>query len=100
MPQDKQTIIDDIRAYLGKDRGDYKLWYVGLSTDARYSLFAEHRVKEKGDLWIYRTAVSPEEAWEIEKYFLITLGVDGDLGSAVIASTMVYAYKKAMHTKP
>jgi len=100
MPQDKQTIIDDIKSYITKDKGDYKLWYLGLSTNARNNLFIIHRVKEKGDLWIYRTAVSPEEAREIEKYFVIILGADGDPGSAVVASTMVYAYKKALHTKP
>ena len=100
MPQDKQEIIDDIKKYILENRGDYNLWYVGVSSDARKSLFKEHEVKEKGDRWIYKTAISSEIAREVEKYFLIVLGTDGIIGSGEETARMVFAYRKAMHTNP
>jgi hypothetical protein len=53
LPQNKQEIIDDIKKYLLKNRGDYNLWYVGVSSNPRNSLFKEHKVEEKGDRWIF-----------------------------------------------
>jgi len=100
LPQDKQEIIDDIKKYILENRGDYNLWYVGVSSDARKSLFKEHEVKEKGDRWIYKTAISSEIAREVEKYFLIVLGTDGIIGSGEETARMVFAYRKAMHTNP
>ncbi len=100
MPQDKQKIIDDIKKYKLKSKGDYSLWYVGVSNDARKSLFKEHKVKEKGDRWIYKTAITTDIAREVEKHFLIVLGTDGIIGSGEEAARMVFAYRKAMHTDP
>ena len=100
MPQDKQEIIDDIKEYILKNKEDYNSWYVGLSSDARKSLFKEHKVKEKGDRWIYKTAITSEIAREIERYLLIVLKIDGVVGSGEETTKMVYAYKKAMHTDP
>ena len=100
MPQNKQEIIDDIKKYILENKGDYNLWYVGVSSNARNSLFKEHKVKEKGDRWIYKTAISSEIAREAEKHFLIVLGADGVIGSGEENARMVYAYRKAMHTDP
>jgi len=100
MLQDKQEIIDDIRKYILRNKGKYPLWYVGVSHNARDCLFKEHKVREKGDLWIYKTANTSEIAREVEKYFLIVLGTDGLIGSREETAKMVYAYRKAMHTNP
>jgi hypothetical protein len=96
---DKQEIIDDIKKYIKEGRGDYNLWYVGVSSNARNSLFIEHNVKEKEDLWTYKTAVSSEIAREVERYFLIVLGTDGMIDSDDETARMVYTYRKAMHNK-
>lgn len=100
MPQDKQEIIDDIKKYIHENKGDYDSWYAGVSSDARKSLFNEHNVKEKGDRWIYKTAVTSETAREVERYLLIVLRTDGVVNSGEEAAKMVYAYKKAAHTDP
>ena len=100
MPQDKQEIIDNIKKYILENRGDYNLWYIGVSSDARNSLFKEHKVKEKGDRWIYKTAITSEIAREVEKYFLIVLGTEGIIGSGEETARMIFAYRKAMHTDP
>jgi len=96
----KQEIIDDIKKYIQEKRGDYGLWYVGVSSNARNSLFSEHKVKEKEDFWIYKTALSSEIAREVEKYFLIVLGTDGLIGNGEETSRMVYTYRKTTHTDP
>ncbi len=96
----KQEIIDDIKEYININRGDYDLWYVGVSSSARHSLFTEHKVKEKEDLWIYKTAASAEIAREVERYFLIVLGTDGMIGNGDETARMVYTYRKAIHTHP
>jgi len=98
--RDKQEIIDDIKEYILKNKGDYNSWYVGVSSDARKSLFKEHEVKEKGDRWIYKTAITSEIAREVERHLLIVLKIDGVVGSGEETAKMVYAYKKAMHTDP
>ena len=100
MSQDKQEIIDDIKKHIIKSKGDYNLWHVGVSSDARDSLFKEHKVKENGDRWIYKTALSSETAREVEKHLIIVLGTHGEIGSGEKTAKMVYAYKKAMHTDP
>ena len=100
MSNGKQEIIDDLKKYIQEKRGDYGLWYVGVSSNARNSLFSEHKVKEKEDFWIYKTALSSEIAREVEKYFLIVLGTDGLIGNGEETSRMVYTYRKTTHTDP
>ena len=100
MSQDKQEIIDDIKKHIIENKGDYNSWYVGVSSDAHNSLFKEHKVKEKGDRWIYKTALSSEIAREVEKHLIIVLGTHGEIGSGEETARIVYAYRKAMHTDP
>lgn len=100
MPHDKQEIIEDIKKYILEKKGDYNSWYVGVSSNARNRLFKDHKIKENGDRWIYKTALSSEIAREVERYLLIVLRIDGLVGSGEETAKMVYAYKKAMHTDP
>jgi hypothetical protein len=100
MPKSKQEIIDDIKSHMQKRRGDYSDWYVGISKAAKDRLLNGHSVKENKDVWIYRKASSSKTAREIEDYFVNTLDTDGDTGGGDDTSNMVYAYKKAKHTKP
>lgn len=100
MPKSKQEIINDIKGHITKGGGGSKAWYVGISRDARDRLFNEHKVREKGDWWIFRTASSSQVAREIEDYFVNILGTDGATGGGDEAADMIYAYKKALHTDP
>lgn len=100
MASSKQEIITDIRNHILNDGGGYPAWYVGVSKDARARLFNDHGVREQGDRWIYRTANSAQIAREIEDYFINTLGTDGGPGGGDYTANMVYAYKKALHTRP
>ncbi len=94
-----QQIIDDITTHIRKRGGHPDTWFVGTSASARSALFGQHEVKEKGDRWIGRRADSAVVAREVQKHFVETLATDG---KTVIdeAANMVYAYKKAPHTRP
>lgn len=100
MAQNKQKIISDIQEHIQKGGGGYRAWYVGISKDARNRLFNEHKVKEKGDWWLYRTASSSQIAREIEDYFVNTLNTDGGASGGDETADMVYAYKQVAHTDP
>ena len=96
----KQEIINDLDAHMKDGGGGYPAWYVGIASDARDRLFNDHRVKEKGDSWVFRQTSFSGVAREIQDYFVDTLGTDGGAGKGVVFTDMVYAYKKASHTDP
>ena len=100
MPNTNQEIIDAFKEHIGNGGGGYGAWYVGVSKDARDRLFNGHQVKESGDWWIYRQAVSAQAARNIEDYFVTTLRASGGPGGGDQTADMVYAYKKAPHTNP
>lgn len=95
-----QEIANEIKNYIANAGSSYNTWYVGIAQDARARLFNDHGVKEKEDLWIYRTASTSEDARIIEDYFINTLGTDGGPGGGDETTKRVYAYKKAPHTDP
>ena len=96
----KQEIINDLDAHIKDGGGGYPAWYVGIASDARDRLFNDHKVKEKGDSWVFRQTSFSGVAREIEDYFVNMLGTDGGAGKGVVFTDMVYAYKKASHTDP
>ena len=100
MAKSKQDIISTIKAHISSRGGGYKTWYVGVSSDAVVRLFTDHKVRRKGDKWIYRTAGSSKVAREIEDYFVNSCKTDGGTGGGDETATKVYAYKKAPHTDP
>ena len=65
MSNSKDEIIGEIKEQIKKSGSDFSDWYVGVSKDAKNSLFNTHKVKEKGKWWIYRTALSlPEHSYD------------------------------------
>ncbi len=94
----KEDIIKDIEAYLSKNGVQYySECYVGIAEDVRGRLFNDHKVLEKGDIWIYRPADSDEVARDTEKNF-IAKGMKGGPGGGSDKSTYVYSYKINEHT--
>jgi len=45
-----QQAYDEILAYIKRQGGPYKIWYVGITSDAPKRLFQDHNVTEK-DSW-------------------------------------------------
>jgi len=100
MTKTKEDIISDITNYVANYGGRYSSWYVGISNDGRQRLFNGHNVSEGNDPWIYRQASSHQVARAIEQYFIDICGTDGGTGGGDTSSDIVYAYKKAAHTRP
>jgi hypothetical protein len=88
----------EIKKYIDDGGGRYREWYVGIAADARKRLFTDHGVREKGDMWIFRTFASADDARKVEDYFVNTLGTDGGPGGGDDDSKSVYAYHKEAHT--
>lgn len=93
-----QQIIHDLQDYLGNNGGNYREWYVGITSDPDQRLFVDHNVN-KVDTWIHAPADSNDGAREVEEYFL-NLGCDGGSGGGDKTSKVVYAYRKNAHTNP
>lgn len=94
----KEDIIREIEVHLIKNGVQlYSECYVGIAEEPRNRLFNDHKVLEKGDIWIYRLADSDGAARDIEKYFL-DKGMKGGTGGGSDKSTHVYSYKINEHT--
>jgi hypothetical protein len=93
------TVYNEMKAYISKDKDDYRYWFVGTTATLERTLFAEHRVYEKDDSYIFRECPT-DRAAENVRASLIRLGCDGEAGGWTDAQTIVYAYRKSFHTKP
>ena len=100
MTTSKQQIIKEIGDHIREEGSGYRVWYVGISKDARDRLFNGHNVPEKNAWWIIRQASSESVAREIESYFVNSLGTDGGTGGGDQFSNKIYAYKKTAQTNP
>jgi hypothetical protein len=87
----KQQIVNDIDSYMRKSGKAVSYWYVGIATDAKQRLFADHKVDEKGGTWIYSTADSSTIARDTEKAYH-DAGCKGGPGGGDNNTKMVYAY--------
>lgn len=99
MVKSSEIIVMEILEFIQLEGGHPRLWYVGITDEAKGKLFNEHQVHYQDDAWIYRTASSELEAQRVEEYFL-EYGLDGGKGSRRPDSRMVYAYRKGINTKP
>lgn len=99
MRKSQQQIIEDITGHIHKRGGKPDAWYVGTCASTRKTLFGQHKVKQKGDRWIRRRAESAAVAREVQQHFIKSCATDGKATIGDTA-TIVYAYKKAPHTKP
>ena len=96
----EEQIKQDIKAYIGKNGGVHREWYVGIASDPKQRLFTEHGVHENGDAWVYDWAPDSDAARRVEQYFIQTLGTAGGPGGGDSTTRSVYAYKRNSHTKP
>lgn len=93
-------IVAEIMEYMHQCGGPPSTWYVGIAKEPTNRLFNDHGVLRQGDAWIFRQALSSEEARRAEAHLVSTLGTDGGSGGGDRASAYVYAYKKSNHSHP
>jgi len=92
-------IYEEIREYISRNNDDYKNWFVGTTSDHVRSLFVNHRVYEGDDSYIFRECPNNRVA-ENTKCSLVRLGCQGISGCWTTEPTIVYAYRKSLHTNP
>ena len=92
MAQTFKEIIEKIDEHLKKSgKRYYSEFCIGISENARKSLFEIHHVDKDNSWWIYVTAVSVNDAEKVEKYYS-ELGMRRGSGATNESSKMVYCY--------
>ncbi|HCV43623.1 MAG TPA: hypothetical protein DGH68_09075 [Bacteroidetes bacterium] len=100
MAKTKQEIITEIKSYISTRGGEFSSWFVGVTNDATARLLHQHKVDQRKDSWVFRTADSAATAKEIEDYFVKVLGAEGGASTGTETADKVYAYKKSERTIP
>jgi len=97
--QDVSTILQDMNGHIQKQGGRPSDWYVGVTSDIEQRLFTDHKVPKKDHWYIYRRALTADDARAVEKAFL-DWGCDGGTGGGEDDAMFVYAYLKTPVTDP
>ena len=83
-----KEIIDNFDEHLTKSgKRYYSEFYIGVSQNAVERLFEKHHVDKENSWWIYRTAISSEDAKRVAKHYQ-DLGMRGGTDDG----NMVYCY--------
>jgi hypothetical protein len=90
--------MNEVMTHMGKYGGKYQDWYVGVTADAKVSLFKEHGVKESDDAWICRKCADDVSARQIERYFM-KKGCKGGFVDEEKSTRFFYAYRMQPHTR-
>lgn len=93
MAKTADLIIADIDAHLKKSAAKYfSDFYVGITGDIEERLHGFHNVPKENHWFIYRNAISDDEARTVEKFYL-EKGMKGGTGGGDSSTTIVYCYR-------
>jgi hypothetical protein len=96
-----QQIKFDILAYVKEFSRHWTDWYIGVTDDPQAALFGKHGLDRDQDIWLYKQAVSFAACRNVQKYYIETHNMDGELASSGTADTdCVYLYKKSERSTP
>lgn len=100
MAKDKNEIVADIKAYIGRHGGNPREWYIGSANDPKQTLNKRHRFKD-GDVGLVRTAKSEQEAADVVRIVVADSGTVGDANPVTGPGRKhIYLYKRQPHTNP
>ncbi|MDI1253082.1 hypothetical protein [Thermomonas sp.] len=97
--KDTKTITAEISAHIKKQGGQMGSWYVGTASRVKPRLYGEHLVPKAKHWYIWRKAMSADDAAALEAAFH-GLGCDGTEREKDDNARHVYAYLKTSATKP
>jgi hypothetical protein len=100
MPSNREEIIAEIKAQIGKLGGGFGDWCVGTAKDPRSPFFESHRLAEMNDGLTYREAFTPGSAQAIRDYLVNECGMRLDLEAAPEPGRFVFAYRKNAPARP
>lgn len=98
MAHQVEDFIRVINRKIIADAPVYSAWYIGIALDVKKELFANHKVSDQNDQWIYVTVNSNETAKQVKSHF-VKLGVTSNENKFEEVGLIVYAYKKTSTTK-
>jgi hypothetical protein len=92
LPSIKKQIVNEIKAHIQNNGGEYRDWHVGICSSICYQRLVEAKAKH---LFIARQAYSLYVAAEVQDYFVNTLGTEGGIEADDSNTDIIYAYKKS-----
>ena len=100
MPSNREEIITEIKAHIGRFGGGFGDWCVGTAKDPRSPFFESHRVAEMNDGLTYREAFTAGSAEAARDYLVNECGLRLDLEDAPEPGRFVFAYRKTAPAHP
>ena len=94
MPSNREEIIAEIKAHIGRLGGGFGDWCVGTAKDPRSPFFESHRVAEMNDGLTYREAFTAASAQAVRDHLVNECGLRLDLDDAPEPGRFVFAFKK------
>lgn len=96
-----QQIKFEILAYIKEFGAQFGDWYIGIAENPKQALFVDHKVDPEKDIWMYRQTVSFAACQTIQRYFIETLGTDGEpANSGMEQKDCIYLFRKSENTRP
>lgn len=96
-----QQIKFEMFGYIKEFDAEFGAWYVGIASDPKLQMQAEHGVDLERDIWLYKQALSFAACRTVQRYFIEKLNTDGKLTLAGSEDQdCVYLYKKSERTRP
>jgi len=96
-----QQIKFEMFGYIKEFDPEFTAWYVGIASDPKSRLQAEHGVDLERDIWLYKQALSFAACRTVQRYFIEKLNTDGELVPAGSENDdCVYLYRKSERTRP
>jgi len=92
VPSIKEQIVNDIKAHIQSNGGEYNNWHVGVCSNIHYQTLVEAKARHQ---FIARQAYSAYVAAEVQDYFVTTIGTDGGTCAEGTNADIIYAYKKS-----
>jgi len=93
-----QKAFDTLTNFIDENGGNYRHWYVGITSDPETRLFKEHGVSEL-EKWVYSPCTTDADSRNVEMA-LLNLGCDGHPSDGDNAASWVYAFLKSSRTNP
>lgn len=96
-----QQIKFEMFGYIKEIDSEFQDWYVGIASDPKRQMQADHCVDLEKDIWLYKQALSFTACRTIQRYFIEKLKTDGVLVLSGSEDTdCIYLYKKSERTRP
>ncbi len=100
MAKDSATIIPEITAFIKKNGGNPRGWFIAQSVNPKRDLKRHGLGGKNSAPYLIRTATTEMQANKVVEHFTERFGVDGSAEDIAKNALYVYCYVKNDKTKP